>query len=365
MRVRFAPALLQGGAGRQGLAAPASAGTGAGTGTASFALSAYAPQALRHADPAALQTLAGEAMGTTWSVRLHNPEFRPLDEARRTIEEALALVVRQMSNWEAGSDISRFNRAEAGCWHALPGEFFTVLSCAMQWAHASGGAWDPTVGPLVDLWGFGPRAQQRPGGTVPDAQALRQARERVGYQRIVLDAQRQRAWQPGGVHVDFSGIAKGYSVDLVAEGLQALGYTDFLVEVGGELRARGQRPGAQPWRVAVASLADQATPLTLPLRDMAVATSGDHWHAFEQDGRRYSHTIDPRSGEPVAHGLTSVTVLHAHCMQADALATVLTVLGPREGLEFAERHGVAALLCERTPQGPAMAMTAAFAALLP
>jgi len=98
---------------------------------------------------------------------------------------------------------------------------------------------------------------------------------------------------------------------------------------------------------------------------MAIATSGDHWHAFEQGGRRYSHTIDPRSGEPVAHGLTSVTVLHAECMQADALATVLTVLGPREGLDFAEQRGVAALLCERTAQGPAMAMTTAFAALLP
>jgi thiamine biosynthesis lipoprotein len=105
--------------------------------------------------------------------------------------------------------------------------------------------------------------------------------------------------------------------------------------------------------------------MALPLRDMAIATSGDHWHAFEQGGRRYSHTIDPRSGEPVSHGLASVTVLHAECMHADALATVLTVLGPREGLDFAERHGVAALLCERTPQGPAMAMSKAFAALLP
>ncbi len=358
VRVSFAPALLQGSAGR-GLAAPVS------TGVASFAVSGYAPQAVRRSDPAALQTLTGEAMGTTWSVRLHNPDFRPLDEARQAIEAALALVVRQMSNWEAGSDISRFNRAEPGSWHALPPEFFTVLACALDWAQASGGAWDPTVGPLVDLWGFGPRAEKEQGAGIPDAYALRRARERVGYQHIVLDLAGRRALQPGAVHVDFSGIAKGYSVDLVAERLQALGHTDFLVEVGGELRACGQRPGNQPWRVAVASMADQSTPLALPLRDMAIATSGDHWHAFEQGGRRYSHTIDPRSAEPVAHGLTSVTVLHAECMQADALATVLTVLGPREGLDFAEQRGVAALLCERTAQGPAMAMTTAFAALLP
>lgn len=362
VRVSFAPTLLlQGGTGR-GPAAPVS------TGVASFAVSGYAPQALRRADPAALQALAGEAMGTTWSVRLHNPDFRPLDEARQAVEGALALVVRQMSNWEAGSDISRFNRAEADSWHALPTEFFTVLRCALHWAQASGGAWDPTVGPLVDLWGFGPRShaqQQVPGARIPDADALQQARERVGHQRIALDLEQQRVLQPGGVHVDFSGIAKGYSVDLVAERLRAIGHTDFLVEVGGELRACGQRPGGQPWRVAVAGMGDQAAPVALPLRDMAIATSGDHWHAFEQGGRRYSHTIDPRSGEPVAHGLASVTVLHAECMQADALATVLTVLGPREGLDFAERHGAAALLCERTPQGPAMAMTSAFAALLP
>lgn len=359
MRVRFAPALLQGGTGR-GPAAPAPAG-----GAASFAVAGYGAQALRRADPAALQTLAGEAMGTTWSVRLHNPGFLPLADARQAIEDALALVVRQMSNWQADSDISRFNRAEAGSWHALPQEFFTVLSCAFDWARDSGGAWDPTVGPLVDLWGFGPRAQQAPAALIPDAQALQRARDRVGYQRIALDREGRRALQPGGVHVDFSGIAKGYSVDLVAQGLQALGHTDFLVEVGGELRACGQRPGAQPWRVAVASTADQRTPMALDLKDMAIATSGDHWHAFEQGGRRYSHTIDPRSGEPVAHALASVTVLHAQCMQADALATVLTVLGPQQGLDFAERRGVAALLCERTPQGPAVAMTSAFAALLP
>ncbi|CAB5659287.1 Thiamine biosynthesis lipoprotein ApbE precursor [Delftia tsuruhatensis] len=359
MRVRFAPALLQGGAGR-GPVAPAPAG-----GAASFASGGYGAGVLRRADPAALQTLAGEAMGTTWSVRLHNPGFLPLDAARQAIEDALALVVRQMSNWEEDSDLSRFNRAEAGSWHVLPPEFFAVLTCACDWASASGGAWDPTVGPLVDLWGFGPRARQEHVAEIPDAQALRRARERVGWQRIALDRPRGRALQPGAVHVDFSGIAKGYAVDLVAERLAALGHADFLVEVGGELRARGRRPGGQAWRVAVAGMADQGVPMTLALKDMAIATSGDHWHAFEQGGRRYSHTIDPRSGEPVAHALASVTVLHAECMQADALATVLTVLGPRQGLDFAEQRGVAALLCERTPQGPAVAMTSAFAAQMP
>ena len=184
-----------------------------------------------------------------------------------------------------------------------------------------------------------------------------------GLQRHLRPAERL-ALQPGGAQVDLCGIAKGYSVDLVADALQALGLADFLVEVGGELRARGRRPDGQPWRVAVAGTAREgAPPRTLVLQDMAIATSGDHWHAFDQGGRRYSHTLDPRTGAPVAHALASVTVLHAECMQADALATVLTVLGPREGLAFATSRGVAALLCERTAQGLSMAMTPAFETL--
>ncbi len=317
----------------------------------------------RHADPARLQTLAGQAMGTRWSVRLDNPGFVPLVPVRAAVEAALALVVRQMSPWEADSDLSRFNRAPAGSWHALPAEFFTVLHSAFAWAQASGGAWDPTVGPLVDLWGFGPRpdplAPHR--AAVPGAAALAAARARVGFGRIALDAPARRALQPGGAHLDLCGIAKGYAVDLAAQALAGLGFTDFLVEVGGELRARGVRPGGQPWRVAVDAVAGLPARV-LALRDQAVATSGDHWHAFEHGGRRYSHTIDPRSGEPVRHALASVTVLHAECMQADALATLLTVLGPRQGLDFAQAHGVAAQWCERTGAGTAFRATSFFPA---
>lgn len=305
-------------------------------------------------------------MGTTWRVRLANPQFRPLHEARDAIEAALALVVRQMSHWEADSDLSRFNQAPAGSWHALPVEFFTVLRCAFEWAQASDGAWDPTVSPLVALWGFGAHPAPWTGDAppLPDPQTLAAARERVGYGRVALDAATGRALQPGGAQLDLSGIAKGYSVDLVATHLRALGYTDFLVEVGGELLARGARPDGQPWRVAIAGLPNDAqAPRAVALRNQAIATSGDHWHAYEQDGRRYSHTIDPRTGVPVDHTLSSVTVLHADCMQADALATVLTVLGPQAGLAFAEARGVAALLCERTPAGPVVAMTSEFAAL--
>ncbi|MES2613006.1 MAG: FAD:protein FMN transferase [Pseudomonadota bacterium] len=323
---------------------------------------------VRAADPAVLQTLAGEAMGTTWSVRLCNPQFAPLAPVRAAIEEALALVVRQMSNWEPGSEVSRFNRAPAGSWHVLSPEFFTVLQAAQHWALASGGAFNVGVGQLVSRWGFGPRpdpqADPAAPATMPSVQELQALHTQGVGADLVLRDEGLQALQPGGLQLDLSGIAKGYSVDLVVQALQAQGWVDFLAEVGGELRASGTRPGGQPWRVAVAG--DAAGPArALPLKDMAVATSGDHWHAFEHGGRRYSHTIDPRTGEPVAHALASVTVLHAECMHADALATVLTVLGPREGLAFATQQGVAALLCERTARGPVWTESPAFAARFP
>nr|WP_325342185.1 FAD:protein FMN transferase [Xylophilus sp.] len=332
----------------------------------SFAHSPAAPGDTlpRRADPATLHTLAGRTMGTTWSVRLTNPGFAPLAPARTAIEAALAEVVAQMSHWEPASDLSRFNHAPAGSWHRLPAPFFTVLSCALQWSRDSGGAWDPTVGPLVAAWGFGPRPDPLAphAGGLPGADALAAARARVGGHRIGLrtDEDGSRwARQPGGAALDFSGIAKGFAVDQVAAALRAAGFNQFLVEVGGELRAAGQRPDGAPWRVAIATLPGQA-PRALVLADRAVATSGDHFHVFEHGGERFSHTIDPRTGTPVRHALASITVLHADCMQADALATVLTVLGPEEGLAWAEERGIAALFCERAIGGPVLRATRSF-----
>jgi thiamine biosynthesis lipoprotein len=328
-----------------------------------FAASPTQATPVQAANPASLHTLAGQAMGTRWSVRLCNPGFAPLAPLRAAIEDALALVVRQMSPWQHDADISRFNRAPAGTWQTLPPEFFSVLAAALHWARASGGAWDPTVGPLVDAWGFGPRADPcAHAPAVPDAHALARARARVGFERLALDVARRRIRQPGGLQLDLCGIAKGYAVDLVSDTLAAHGLAHHLVEVGGELRARGRRPGGQPWRVAVAGAAAPAPAPALALRDQAVATSGDQWHAFERGGRRYSHTIDPRSGEPVRHALAAVTVLHAECLHADALATVLTVLGPHDGFDFACVHGVAARFAERAPAGLVVRATPAFEA---
>ncbi|SEB19107.1 FAD:protein FMN transferase [Variovorax sp. YR216] len=277
-------------------------------------------------------------MGTTWSVRLDNPSMVPLEAIRAAIEGALDRVIAQMSTWEPGSRIAQFNEAPAGSRHVLEPEFAEVLDGALHWAAASGGAIDPTIGSLVSLWGFGSHAS--PVTHLPSPSELAAARARVGWQQLQFDGAARTITQPGGVRLDLSGIAKGFSVDRVADSLQALGLRNFLVEVGGEVRCAGRRPFGAPWRVLV-----EAGPQSVPvaLTDMAVATSGNRWHARELDGQRWSHTIDPRTGEPVRHPLVSVTVLHPQCMHADALATVLTVLGPEDGFAFAQRHKLAAL----------------------
>jgi FAD:protein FMN transferase len=308
----------------------------------------YADAAVpRRADPSSLQQLAGRTMGTTWSLKFDNPLLIPLDSVRAGAEAALDRVIAQMSTWEPDSDISRFNRAAAGSSHALAPEFAEVLACALQWAAQSDGAIDPTVGPLVALWGFGAHANASP--SPPSPADLAAARFRVGWQRLAFDPAASSILQPGGVSLDLSGVAKGFAVDEVAARLQALGLESFLVEVGGELRGVGHRPGGQPWQIQI----DAASGVTtrIALGNMAVATSGDRWHLHRHEGRSWSHTLDPRSGEPARHPLAAVTVLHRECMHADALATVLMVLGPDDGFALAQRHGIAALFVCREGAG--------------
>ena len=309
-----------------------------------------APQRLRRADPDTLHSLNGTSMGTHWRVRVGNPQFLPLQTLRSAIEDVLTSVVRHMSHWAADSTLAQFNRAPANTWHALPADLSTVLHAGLHWAQASGGAFDPTLGALVAAWGFGPHAPLDAADWRPPTPAtLAQAQACSGWQRLHYHP--ERGWrQHGGLQLDLSGIAKGYAVDAVLLRLHALGLRNALVEIGGELRGSGQRPDGQPWRVAIAPVpaavgpAPDAPPQAIALRDCAIATSGSLYHRHQWQGRSYSHTLDPRTGAPIAHALASVTVLHAECLHADALATLLTVLGPEAGWEFAEQHGIAALL---------------------
>ncbi len=302
-----------------------------------------------------VQSLQGQTMGTTWSVRLVTRANRPLDDVRAAIQQQLDLVIAQMSTWEADSDLSIYNRAAPGTWHALPDAFYTVLDCALQVARASDGAYDPSAGLLVNLWGFGPeRRYDQPGFAPPTDAELEHARALCGWQRIELDRDARRVRQPGGLALDFSAIAKGFAVDLVAQCLEARGFDSFLVEIGGELRGNGIRPDGQPWWVAIEQPADgQAMPdeyandYVVALYRRAIATSGDYRRFFMQGATRYAHTIDPRSGQPLAHTLASVTVIHTECMLADAWSTALGVMGAEQGLACADRLGLAALFLVR------------------
>ena len=299
-------------------------------------------------------------MGTTWSVRyLGGAET---SASRPGIEAVLEKVVAQMSGWRPDSAICRFNAAPAGSWHTLPGEFQAVLDCALEIAEASGGAFDPSMAPLVDLWGFGPVPAAE--GT-PEPAAIARALARMGWRGLRPEG--DRLLQPGGMGLDFCGIAKGYAVDLVTEYLVAQGLASFLVEIGGELRGQGMKPDGSPWWVEIEAVPGMAAPdanFVVALHGLSVATSGDYRRFFEQDGRRYSHTLDPRTGRPVAHDVASVTVLDPSCMRADAWATALFVLGAREGLAMAAREGIPALFVTREEGRLAEHLSPALAAML-
>lgn len=306
---------------------------------------------------------AGATIGTTWSARLVLPASVTAQKARATIQRALDDVVAQMSHWDNSSDLSRFNRAPSG-WHSVPGALFHVMRYAIWLAGATDGAYDPALGTLVQAWGFGPGARHQ---SPPAPALLDEWRGRAGWRALRLDPATQRMWQPGGVVLDLSSIAKGYGVDAAAGALDTLGLRHYLIEVGGELRVRGRRPDCQNWHVAIESPDAAGPALTLPLRGGALATSGDYQHYYVHESRRYAHTMDPRSGLPLDNGVASVSVLHHSCMQADALATALLVLGAQAGMGWAETHGVAAVFQLRDSNngdGNRILFTRAFRALL-
>jgi len=316
---------------------------------------------------ASLHILNGQTMGTRWSVKLAAPPGMPLEALRTAIVGSLDGVVAEMSTFEPGSDISRFNRAAAGTWQRLPDDFFLVLDYALKVARDSDGAYDPTVGHLVGLWGFGALGAQH---RIPHADEIADARARCGWSRIMLDEAERSAQQPGGLHLDLSSVAKGFAVDRVADTVAGAGFSDFLVEIGGELRGHGVKPDGLPWWVALERVSAPAdggatvSDIVIALNGLAVATSGSAEHFFEAGGQRYAHTIDPRSGGPVAHDLVSVSVLHAKCMHADALATALMVLGPDDGMAHAMRLGLAARFVSSGPYGVRERLTPRFAAML-
>jgi thiamine biosynthesis lipoprotein len=293
--------------------------------------------------------LEGPIFGTGFHVTFYGDyDDDRLAEIEKSVKASLDKVDRLMSTYKPDSELSRFNRAPVGQPFELSPETAEVVREAIRIGDMSGGAFDVTIGSAVNLWGFGP--DKHPDRIPSDAQVAA-ALEQVDYRALHLDGNTLTKSKP--VYVDLSAIAKGYGVDQVARALDAQGVTSYLVEVGGEIRTRGDKPDGQPWRIAVEKPVsnERAVQRIIELDDSAVATSGDYRNYFEENGKRYSHTIDPRTGRPITHHLVSVTVLAADCMTADALATAVDVLGPEAGFEMAKRENLAVYLVVKTSDG--------------
>lgn len=316
-----------------------------------------------------LQQAGGLTMGTSWSARMAVPVGVTAD-LDALLRRELDGIVAQMSHWEPDSLLSQYNRAPAGSWHALPPGFYDVIEFGLRVHEDTAGAYDPAAGALVTLWGFGPQGRHSHAGFAPpSAAAVADALARRAGAAPQLDRAGRRLLQPGGAQLDFSSIAKGYAVDRLGACLEQAGVRHYLVEVGGELRGAGVKPGGEPWWVEIEGVPDAdagADPaqVIVALHGLAVATSGDYRSYFHHGPRRVSHTLDPRSGHPIANGVASTTVVAPSCMAADALSTALTVMGVQDGIAFADARGIAARYLVRRDGGLTQHTSAAWRELL-
>ena len=299
----------------------------------------WTPLQARHA-------LNGPTMGTRYSAVLTGPTDLDLRALGAALQSAVDGVDRQMSNWQPASDVSRFNAAEPGAWVAVAADLLEVVETGLEIGRRSGGVFDIGLGQLVDAWGFGPNH------SMPDDDAiatLAQGRQRSASDLLELDRRNARMRKHAPLQIDLCGIAKGFGVDQLARCLDAHGIANYLVAIDGELRAKGHRLDGAPCHIAIErpDQALRAAAATIALHDEAIATSGDYRHWHEHDGRRVSHTMDPRTGQPVKNELASVSVLAPNAMAADAWATALLVAGESDGPALAEANGLDALFVLR------------------
>jgi len=291
--------------------------------------------------------IRGETMGTTYSVKLVFDHPKPPDELnvyQIVVETALKRVDSLMSTYRSDSEVSILNNTPEGQSIELSAQTYEVLDAAQNISRLTDGFFDITVGPLVNLWGFGPRYEK---DKVPSGQDVLAAKSKVSWQAIQLSDGYVR--KQLNVSVDLSAIAKGYAVDQVAKSLKQLNVANFLVEVGGEITASGLNKRKKTWILGIEqpNISGRTAYTTVSLNDKSLATSGDYRNYFEKDGVRYSHTIDPKTGYPVKHKLASVSVIADSCMESDALATALMVMGEERGYQFALKEGVDAYFIYR------------------
>ena len=309
-----------------------------------------------------LVKFTGPTMGTAYSVKIRKLAARLTQEdLQGGIEQVLKRINDRMSTYLEDSELSRFNKQQTTDWMEVSPDTVAVISEAIRTSRLTEGAFDVTVGPLVDLWGFGrvPR-----GDTIPSDTEIREALQKVGYTKIHtrISPPAIKKDRPD-IQIDLSAIAKGYAVDQVADYLDRSQVLDYLVEIGGELRAKGKNAQGTAWTVGIEKPVSNKRVIhqVLQLKDQAMATSGDYRNYFEENGRRFSHTIHPRTGRPIKNHLASVTVISSSSMHADAMATALNVMGPEVGYKLAEREKIAALFIIRGADGFQERATSEFA----
>lgn len=300
-------------------------------------------------------SFGGHALGTEYLVKIITEDMLTQEEDEaisRAIMETLEKVDNLMSTYRPDAELYQFNASNSTDFQEISEETYTVFEIAMDVSERSGGAFDVTVGPLVNLWGFGPggEAETLP----PPEEEIEAARERVGHEQIELDPDTSAIRKTSSdVVCDLSSLAKGYAVDAVGEALEAEGFDRYMVSVAGEMRTRGHNQRDEPWRIAIErpDPGRREVHAVAGIADMTVATSGDYRQFFEHEGQRYSHTIDPATGWPVRHNLVSASVIHEDNTYADAWATALLVKGPDEGRALAETEGLNTMLIRETEEG--------------
>lgn len=293
--------------------------------------------------------LEGNIFGTFYQVTMADSLTQgQVNDLEAGIEQQLESVDQSMSTYRDDAELMTFNRSPLGEWQPLSNGLIDVLAISQSIAESSDGAFDITIGDLVNLWSFGPEARPE---EVPSDQELSNRLARVGFDAIELDTQALEARRIRDVFVDLSAIAKGYATDRVAAYLDQQGIENYLVNLGGDLITRGFRDLDEQtaWRVGieVPENGQQRAQHVLPLDSISVATSGDYRNYFEADGQRYSHTIDPRTGKPITHDLASVSVFHPSNAWADGWATALMVAGNEEGMSMAREHDLNVLMLVR------------------
>jgi thiamine biosynthesis lipoprotein len=295
------------------------------------------------------RVISGSTMGTTYNVRIPGCPEAMCDALEQDIEARLAALNRQLSHYDPKSELAAFNNHREPDWFPVSPDLYNVVAFARALSRQSEGAFDITVGAAVNAWGFGPE----PGERVPPDAEIRAALASIGYTKLALrnSPPALRKSVPG-MTLDLSGVAKGYAVDQLAMLIESRGFDNYLVEIGGEVRASGTRADGWPWRIGLEPPdAEMPIEYIVTLGSQAIASSGDYRNYFMVDGRRYAHTLDPRTGNPVQHALAGVSIIQPSAMQADAMATLLMVLGPDAGIAFAQANELPALFFIREESG--------------